>query len=227
MPHQNGDRGESHRRGDSRLRLLEAGGEGGVGVDQRQVRRVRAVVARQRIEENRHRLQHEDVEIGGGDEQPPAARVEPAARKREQRVDEHGEDDVRGDDAGGVGGGTVGVVQHADQRREADGRQEQAKAQVGPQPHRGDARAHERQAHERRQERLDGRVRRDPAHREHPDGCGRGAGRRQEQRDRERPYGRRRVEDAAPRLLDRLPALSVQENPSRIRYSPLERSEVR
>ena len=50
------------------------------------------VVAGQRVEEHRHRLQDEHVDVGGDDEHAPVRGTEAAAREGEQRVDEHRED---------------------------------------------------------------------------------------------------------------------------------------
>ena len=72
---------------------------------------MRAVVARERVEEDGERLQHEHVDVRGRDDQPAPAAAEPAAREREQRVHDDGEDDVRREHADRVGGRAVGLVQ--------------------------------------------------------------------------------------------------------------------
>ena len=62
------------------------------------------------------------------------------------------EDEIRREHTDRVGGRTVRLVEHADQRREADGAEQQAKARVLRQPQREHARAHERQTDDRGEE---------------------------------------------------------------------------
>jgi hypothetical protein len=80
-----------------------------------------AVPARERVEEHRDRLQEQHVDEGDKHERSVRPRDEPAVREREQRIDEHGEEQVRGQDADGVGGRAVRVVECPEQRGEADG----------------------------------------------------------------------------------------------------------
>ena len=108
-----------------------------------------AVVAGERVEEDGNRLQDEHVEIGGDDEHAPGSRAQPAARIGEERVHEHREDEIRREHTHRVRSRTVRVVQHADQRREADRAEQQAKARILRQPQREHARAHERQTDDR------------------------------------------------------------------------------
>ena len=92
--------------------------------------RVVAVPARERVEQHGDRLEHEHVDVGGGDEQRGSARVRAArsgtraARGRAPRR--------RGsrEHADRVRGGAVGVVQRAEQRREPDRGEQQAEAGV-------------------------------------------------------------------------------------------------
>ena len=171
---------------DGGLRLLEPGRERRGRVHQRQIRRMVAVVAGERVEQDGDRLEHEHVGVRDRDEHAAGGRLEAAARECEQRVHEQREDEIRAEHTRRVGGGAVGLVQDAEERRETDGGEEQAEAGVGPEPERDHPRADEHEADDRRQRRLDDRIRRDPAHGDHVDG---GAGRGQgghDQGDRER-----------------------------------------
>ena len=66
--HEDGD--ERDACGDRGFQLLQTGRERRLRVDQRQVGRVSAVVARERVEEHRQRLQHDHVEVGDDEDTP-------------------------------------------------------------------------------------------------------------------------------------------------------------
>jgi hypothetical protein len=151
-----------------------------------------AVVAGERIEENRRRLQREHVEVRRRDEQPPASGAEAAVWKREQRVHEHGEDEVRGENADRVGNRAVRLVQHADQRGEADRGQQQAEAAIRAAAEGDHARPDEREADDCGEQRLCGGAGGDPADGDHGDRRTRRGERGEQQRD-----GQHRLEPRA------------------------------
>ena len=183
--------------------------------------RMVAVVARERVEQDGERLEHEHVGVGDGDERRGRVRDRAgrsgrrAARARAPR---------RRDSSVSTpivyGGAPLASCSTLKSDAKADGGEEQAEAGVRRQPERDHPRADEREADDRGQRRLDDRIRRDPARR-------RSRRRRRRsrpapssaERDGEHRSGGRRASLAQPRRRGRRAAWP----PARSPQQPLER----
>jgi hypothetical protein len=152
--------------------------------------------ARERVEQDRHRLYSHHGGERGEDQQAVRARAEPAVRKREQRVHEHGEDQIRRQDADRVRDGVVGVVKGAEQRREADGGEQQPEPNVRRPAERDQGGSDEREADQDAERSMSRRVRRVAADGRRVDRCG-GRGEREDAETGDEP-GRRRGPRAIP-----------------------------